>query len=104
MQSQAQNLANNQVARRARTNLSSRVPRIGKVLFSQSSPAVQCSVKDFSKTHAVLTMSGWLGLPSDFTLFLEPDAIRAECKVVQRRGSNIKVEFTSVTDGVRYRP
>ena len=70
---------------------------------SQDTGPVQCTVREFTMANAVLTMSGWLGLPSRFTLFVEPDAIRAECKVMERRGSNIKVEFIEVNDGVRYR-
>lgn len=88
---------------RGKKNLSKRIPRMGKVVFAGNANPVDCAVRKFTDANAVLTMSGWLGLPSDFTLFVEPDSIRAQCRVIQRRGSNIQVEFTEVTEGVRYR-
>lgn len=83
--------------------LSQRVPRMGKVLFSENSAPVHCAVKNLAENKATLTMSGWLGLPSSFVLFVEPDAIRAECRVILRRGSNIDVEFTSIEEETRFR-
>ncbi|MEL7430654.1 MAG: hypothetical protein AAFN43_11730 [Pseudomonadota bacterium] len=103
MHAQTGSLADKPAKQRGRAQLSARVPRMGKVVFSENSNPVHCAVKNFTQSHAVLTMSGWLGLPSTFVLFVEPDAIKAECRVIQRRGSNIKVEFTSITDGVRCR-
>ena len=49
-------------------------------------------------------MSGWLGLPSSFTLYVEPDSIRATCKVVRSSGSNIEVLLSELEDNVRFRP
>ena len=83
--------------------LSRRVPRMGKVLFNQHSTPVHCAVKELTNNSAVLTMTGWLGLPSNFTLFVEPDALKANCRVILRKGSNIQVEFVQVEKGVRYR-
>lgn len=84
-------------------SLSQRVPRMGKVIFADNGNPVHCAVKNLSQNNATLTMTGWLGLPSSFTLFVEPDSIRAQCRVLQRKGSNVDVEFTDVTEGVRYR-
>lgn len=88
---------------REKRNLSKRIPRMGKVVFDGNSSAVDCAVKNFSGENAILTMAGWMGLPSSFTLFVEPDSIKATCRVIQRKGSNIQVEFTDVMEGVRYR-
>ena len=86
-----------------RNQLNKRLPRVGRVLFSPESTPVHCNVKNFSDSQATLTMSGWMGLPSNFTLYIEPDSIRTSCRVISRKGSNIQVEFTEVEQGVRYR-
>ncbi len=87
----------------SRNQLNKRLPRVGRVLFNPESSPVHCSVKNFTDSQATLTMSGWMGLPSDFTLYIEPDSIRTTCRVISRKGSNIQVEFTEVEQGVRYR-
>ncbi len=83
--------------------LSSRIPRIGKVIFAEEGSPVHCTVRDFSTNGATITMTGWLGLPSEFTLYVEPDSIRAQCKVCGRRGNNIQVEFAEIEEEVRFR-
>ncbi|MDJ0613070.1 MAG: hypothetical protein QNJ29_05295 [Rhizobiaceae bacterium] len=79
------------------------MPRMGKVVFCEGGAPVHCSVKDFSDSGAVLAMTGWMGLPSNFVLYVEPDTVRAECRVINRKGSSISVEFTNVEQGVRLR-
>ncbi|MBO6814202.1 MAG: PilZ domain-containing protein [Rhizobiaceae bacterium] len=86
-----------------RSRLNKRIPRMGRVVFSDHDNAVHCTVKSFSDKGAILTMSGWLGLPSNFELYVEPDNIRASCSVSKRKGSNIEVAFTDVETDVRYR-
>lgn len=86
-----------------RSQLNKRLPRVGRVLFSPESAPVHCSVKNFTQENATLTMTGWMGLPSDFVMYIEPDSIRTNCRVISRKGSNIQVEFTQVEQGVRYR-
>lgn len=88
---------------RNRNQLNKRLPRVGRVLFSPESSPVHCNVKNFTEDQATLTMSGWMGLPSNFTLYIEPDSIRTNCRVISRKGSNIQVEFTEVEQGVRYK-
>ena len=89
--------------RNGKAMLSKRMPRVGRVVFSQESSPVHCAVKEFSETRAILTMSGWLGLPSEFTLYVEPDSVRARCKVVRCSGSNVEVEFSDIEENVRFR-
>ena len=86
-----------------RNQLNKRLPRVGRVLFSPESAPVHCNVKNFTDDQATLTMTGWMGLPSSFTLYIEPDSIRTSCRVISRKGSNIQVEFTEVEQGVRYK-
>jgi len=76
---------------------------MGKVVFAEGGTPVHCAVKDFADAGAVLSMTGWMGLPSNFVLFVEPDTVRAECRVIKRKGSSISVEFTNVEHGVRLR-
>ena len=83
--------------------LSKRMPRIGWVVFSPDSSPVHCSVTKFNETRAVLTMSGWMGLPSNFTLYVEPDSIRAQCKVVKCVGSSVEVTLSELEENVRFR-
>jgi len=86
-----------------RSKLNNRLPRMGRVVFGDENSAVHCAVKNFTQDNAVLVMSGWMGLPSNFTLYVEPDSVRAECRVINRKGSNIQVEFTDIEEGVRFR-
>ena len=88
---------------RKRNNLTKRLPRMGKVVLDGNSSAIACPVREFSDHHAVLTMSGWLAFPSEFTLYVEPDSIRAHCRITKRRGSTIEVGFTEVEHGARYK-
>lgn len=76
---------------------------MGRVVFSDHSNAVHCTVRSFSEESAVLSMSGWMGVPSEFLLYVEPDNIRAKCLVSQRKGSNVQVRFTEIETDMRYR-
>lgn len=74
---------------------------MGKVMFNGQDNAVHCTVREISDHHAVLTMNGWIGFPSEFTLYVEPDSLRASCKVTNRRGSTVEVSFSDVEYGER---
>ncbi len=76
---------------------------MGKVIFNESAAPVACAVKEFSRNGAVLSMTGWLGVPSTFTLYVEPDSVRADCRIINRKGSKVQVEFIDLEDDVRYR-
>lgn len=99
----AEETTKRRIANTSRNPLNKRLPRVGRVLFSPESQPVHCNVKNFTDDQATLTMTGWMGLPSNFTLYIEPDSIRTNCRVLSRKGSNIQVEFTEVEQGVRYR-
>ena len=87
---------------RKTAKLGKRLPRIGKVLFNENTSPVQCTVKHLEIDSATLIMTGWMGLPSNFVLYVEPDAIRANCRVLSRKGSKIDVELLDVTSESRY--
>jgi hypothetical protein len=62
-----------------------------------------CALREYSDAGALLTVSGLMGIPDQFSLYVEPDSIKFECAVSQRRGSSVRVSFTSRTDKIRYR-
>ena len=82
--------------------LGKRLPRIGKVLFNENSTPIECTVKQLEEKSATLVMTGWMGLPSNFVLYIEPDSIRADCRVLKRNGSKIDVELLTTTEQSLY--
>lgn len=103
MELQIANPESSSKIRRQKAQFSKRVPRIGWVVFSKDSGPVHCAVKEFQQDRAILTMSGWLGLPSSFTLYVEPDSVRAHCKVIKCSGSVVEVSLSELENGVRFR-
>lgn len=62
-----------------------------------------CNLRDYSESGAQLTVSGLMGIPETFLLFVEPDSIRYSCRVILQRGNTVKVEFTEAAPNNRYR-
>lgn len=62
-----------------------------------------CSLREFSEEGAQLTVSGLMGIPDSFSLYVEPDSVKYECRVNLRKGNSVRVEFTSTTENMRYR-
>ena len=87
---------------RSRVRLSKRMPRIGKIVISSDSAPVSCTVKNFNDNSAVLSMVGWIGLPSSFKLYIEPDNIMAHCQVTKQKGSSVQVEFSYIAHDMRF--
>jgi len=79
------------------------VQRVGRVVFENSTEAVPCAIRTFSERSAVLVMNGWLGLPDQFTLYVDPDQLKISCKVGRRQGSMVTVLFQEIEEGVRFR-
>ncbi len=80
-----------------------REQRLGHVEFSGQAGTVPCSVREFSREGAVLTMSGWMGVPDSFSLYVEPDGIKVTCAVMRKRGSKVQVSFTAWENATRMR-
>ena len=76
---------------------------MGYLLFNGQPSGVPCGVREFSAEGAVLTMNGWMGVPDSFTLFIEPDSVKVDCKVMRKRGSKVQVSFMTWENDVRYR-
>ncbi|MFK5980332.1 MAG: hypothetical protein QM488_15730 [Rhizobiaceae bacterium] len=77
--------------------------RMGYLVFNGQPSGVPCGVREFSAEGAVLTMNGWMGVPDAFTLFIEPDSVKVDCKVMRKRGSKVQVSFMTWENDVRYR-
>ena len=68
----------------------------------QSAP-VPCTVRDLVEGKATLIMGGWLGIPEQFSLYVEPDQIRLECRIAERRGNAVTVAFDGLVNEARPR-
>ena len=55
--------------------------RVGYISFDGQTSTVPCSVREFDEKGAVISMNGWLAVPEEFPLVIEPDRIRVVCKV-----------------------
>lgn len=74
---------------------SARTERLGYILFENQTTTVPCRVREFSPAGAVLTMDGWMGVPGNFSLFVDPERSKYACKVVSQRGNSARVSFAA---------
>ena len=74
---------------------SARTERLGYILFDNQAARVPCRVREFSPQGAVLTMDGWMGVPENFSLFVDPERSRYTCKVISQRGNSARVAFAA---------
>ena len=74
---------------------SARTERLGYILFDNQTATVPCRVRNFSQEGAVLTMDGWMGVPASFSLFVDPEHSRFNCKVISKQGNSAKVSFAA---------
>ena len=72
-----------------------RVLKSGLICFNTRHSTLPCAVRDLSERGAKLTVSGSIGVPDTFELYVELDGLWAECEVVWRRADVIGVAFTS---------
>lgn len=55
--------------------------------------AIDCTVRNLSKTGAALDVASPVGIPEEFTLVLPSDALRFACRVVWRKAGRIGIRF-----------
>lgn len=67
--------------------------RLGYLVANGQTIPVPCTVRDFAAGTATLILGGWLGVPEAFSLYVEPDQLRLECRVASRRGNAVTVSF-----------
>ena len=70
-----------------------RVLKAGIIAFNNRHSALPCAIRDLSETGARLALNGPINAPDTFELIVELDGIEASCKVISRRGSELRVQF-----------
>ncbi|MCB1464887.1 MAG: hypothetical protein KDJ90_21290 [Nitratireductor sp.] len=77
--------------------------RLGYLVVNGQSFPVPCTVRDFGAGSATLLMGGWLGIPEEFSLYVEPDEVRLECRVAERRGNAVTIAYDGLVNEARPR-
>ena len=67
--------------------------RLGYLVANGQTMPVPCIVRDLDAGAATLLVGGWLGIPDSFSLYVEPDRLRLECVIAERRGNAVTVHF-----------
>lgn len=65
----------------------------GKIIFKQHSSVFNCIVWNLSETGACLEIESLVGIPDQFELLVEGADIRADYRVIWRRGKRIGVSL-----------
>lgn len=63
----------------------------GKIIFNHQSSVLSCTVRNLSESGACLEFGAMLGVPDQFELVVEGAGIRADYRVVWRRGRRVGV-------------
>lgn len=69
--------------------------KAGILLATNHLMSFKCTVRDISDTGARLLVEDPVGIPEHFELVIELDGLRADCKVVRRKGNELGVQFTA---------
>lgn len=70
-----------------------RVLKAGIIAFNNRHSTLPCTVRDVSETGARLLVAGSIDAPDTFELIIELDGIEADCRVVSRTRSEVRVLF-----------
>jgi hypothetical protein len=54
---------------------------------------IDAVVKNLSDTGALLEVESVIGIPDTFTLYIEADHFKRQCKIIRRRQNKIGVSF-----------
>lgn len=66
----------------------------GAAIAFERSAAIDCVVRNLSKTGACLEIVSPIGIPNEFTLVIPSDELKQQCQVVWRTAQRIGVSFT----------
>lgn len=69
-----------------------RTLKAGSIRFNKGA-AYDCRVRNLSPAGAMLEVAGQLGIPEAFTLVIEADHFRQDCRVIWRTTSRLGVAF-----------
>lgn len=87
----------------SKRNESNRTNRLAWLVVDGQTQGFHCQLREFSTDGAQLTVSGLMGIPDQFLLYVEPDSLRFTCKVNLRKGNSVRVSFAQREENVRYR-
>ena len=65
----------------------------GRIVFNKRSSTIDCTVRNLSPEGALLQVRGPFGIPAEFDLELDADAVIHPCKVVWRDARRLGVVF-----------
>jgi hypothetical protein len=68
-----------------------RVLKAGTIEFGGG--AIDCTIRNFSEAGAALDVTSPVGIPEQFTLFMQADGTHLPCTVVWRKEKRIGVKF-----------
>lgn len=68
-----------------------RVLKAGTIEFGGS--AISCTVRNLTRSGAMLDIESPLGVPKEFTLVISPDQVRHECRIAWIKERRIGVSF-----------
>ncbi|MGL4264218.1 MAG: PilZ domain-containing protein [Afipia sp.] len=68
-----------------------RVLKAGKISFSGG--AVTCTIRDLSATGAALEITSPIDVPDEFTLVIEMEHLKRNCRVVWRKDRRLGICF-----------
>ena len=75
-----------------RSNPRRRILKSGKIGFNRGA-VIDATVRNLSETGALLHVESVLDIPDDFTLLIEADNFKRQCKIVWRQPTKIGVRF-----------
>jgi hypothetical protein len=65
----------------------------GKIIWHNLGAAIDCAVRDFSRTGACLIVESPFGIPDNFELMLDRNQSCYACRVIWRTAGRIGVHF-----------
>jgi hypothetical protein len=71
-----------------------RLLQAGKIEFNGAG-TIDATVKNLSTTGAMLQVESVLGIPNEFTLFVEADKLKRQCQIIWRQPTKIGVRFVT---------
>ena len=73
-----------------------RAPRTAFLTIDGQEKGLPCVLRDYSQEGAVVTLTGWIGVPDFFALYVEPEGLRHNCRILHRKGNAVRVAFEPV--------
>lgn len=62
-----------------------------------------CMIKNLNDDGATISLTGLMGIPENFSLFVEPESVRYTCEVSATKGNSINVNFVEKQENIRFR-